>query len=370
MRSLSFVALCLLVPAVSAAEPFRLADGDRVVWLGNTLIEREQLGGWWELALTTRFPAARVVHRNLGWSGDTVFGHARAGFGSVADGYKHLVEHTLALKPTVLIIGYGRNESFEGAEKLPAFVNGLDKLLDQLEKTKARIVLLGPPRQADLGRPLPDPSRQNRHLRLYADAIREVAAKRGHRFVDLYDLLGDLAKARPAVTANGVHLTEAGYRWSAALLENELGLPERPRRLTLSLTPGGPAQEHTAAPLPLEPTRVVVPGLAAGRYTLWIDGKPAATAEAGGWAEGVAVATPEAGQVETLRREIIAKNELYFHRWRPQNVTYLFGFRKHEQGKNAREIPLFDPLVAAREATIAERVAPVAHRYALTVAGK
>jgi len=46
------------------------------------------------------------------------------------------------------------------------------------------------------------------------------------------------------------------------------------------------------------------------------------------------------------------KNELYFYRWRPQNETYLFGFRKHEQGKNAREVAEFDPLVAAAEAEI------------------
>ena len=55
-----------------------------------------------------------------------------------------------------------------------------------------------------------------------------------------------------------------------------------------------------------------------------------------------------------LRSAILAKNELYFHRWRPANNTYLFLFRKHEQGQNAKEIPLFDPLVAEREQEIAK----------------
>jgi hypothetical protein len=32
----------------------------------------------------------------------------------------------------------------------------------------------------------------------------------------------------------------------------------------------------------------------------------------------------------------------------------LFGFRKHEQGKNAEEVFAFDPLVAAEEKKIAE----------------
>ena len=55
---------------------------------------------------------------------------------------------------------------------------------------------------------------------------------------------------------------------------------------------------------------------------------------------------------EKLRRLIVEKNELYFHRWRPQNVTYLFGFRKHEQGNNAVEIPKFDPLIEVKEKEI------------------
>jgi hypothetical protein len=38
----------------------------------------------------------------------------------------------------------------------------------------------------------------------------------------------------------------------------------------------------------------------------------------------------------------INEKPLFFHRWRPANWTYLFGFRKHEQGRNAVEIPRFD----------------------------
>jgi len=53
-----------------------------------------------------------------------------------------------------------------------------------------------------------------------------------------------------------------------------------------------------------------------------------------------------------LRKAIIAKNLLFFHRWRPQNITYLTGFRKHEQGNNAVEIAQFDPLVAKAETEI------------------
>src|SRR5205823_738191 len=108
------------------------------------------------------------------------------------------------------------------------------------------------------------------------------------------------------------------------------------------------------APVQLGERVLCVKGLAPGRYTLTIDGKAVATASAAEWSAGVRIARgPDFLQAEKLRQEIVAKNELYFHRWRPQNETYLFGFRKHEQGKNAREIPMFDPLVVAREKEIA-----------------
>jgi hypothetical protein len=109
-----------------------------------------------------------------------------------------------------------------------------------------------------------------------------------------------------------------------------------------------------------------VTGLPPGSYTLSIDGKPAAAADAAEWAKGVGlVRGPEFEQSERLRRAVVAKDRLYFHRWRPQNETYLFGFRKHEQGQNAREVPQFDPLVAQKEAEIAKLRVPVAHTYEL-----
>ncbi len=304
MKALSSLTLSLVLLvslSARAAGEFKLDDGDRVVFLGSTLIEREQRYGWWELALTTRFPGRMITFRNLGWSGDTVFGESHVGFAytrtgtaTVAGGFKHLIEHTLYLKPTVLIIGYGANESFEGEKGLPRFVRGLNTLLDALASARARVVLLSPMRQGNMGAPLPDPALHNKDLRLYADAIRDVAQKRGAMFVDLYDLLGDPARVKGA-TENGIHLSSHGYRWSAPLLARGMGLPAAPRRDALS-----------------------------------------------------------AEQEEKLRKLIVAKNELYFHRWRPQNETYLFGFRKHEQGKNAREIPQFDPLIAAKEKEIVE----------------
>ncbi len=46
--------------------------------------------------------------------------------------------------------------------------------------------------------------------------------------------------------------------------------------------------------------------------------------------------------VEALRSTILKKNVWWFHRSRPANMAYVFGFRKREQGQNAVEIPQYD----------------------------
>jgi lysophospholipase L1-like esterase len=373
--------------AIHAAEPFELKDGDRVVFVGSTLIEREQRYAYWEMALTTHFPDRNITFRNLGWSGDTVFGEARAAFDPVPEGFRRLKDHVLALKPTVIILAYGTNESFEGEAGLPKFVEGLNTLLDTLAPAKARIVLLSPLRQEDLGRPLPDPATNNKNLALYSDAIRKVAEKRHARFVDLYEVLGDGSKKTPSapLTDNGIHLTAFGYWRAGAALEESLGL--KPPRLAVIVKNDGSVVQAQGAkaeqdktrplcyhvtsdrlPMPNMPDEspkgvafswgeqvVRVQGLPEGKYVLMIDGKPAATATAKGWdAEVILERGPEFDQVERLRKAVIEKNRLYFHRWRPQNETYLFGFRKQEQGQNAKEIPEFDPFVEKKEGEIAQ----------------
>jgi lysophospholipase L1-like esterase len=400
-----------LLSTSDAAPPFELVDGDRVVLIGGTLIERDQSHGYLETRLTRRYPNRSITFRNLGWSGDTVEGPSRARFGTTADGFKHLREHVLALKPTVVVIGYGANEAFEGRAGLPRFVQGLEKLLAMIEPTGARLVFLAPNRQEEFGPPLPYPAQHNADLALYRDALKAAAEKRGAPFVDLFELLPDSQKNglnRP-LTGNGIHFTAYGY-WKAAVAIEAALIPKtrviplpdeseplpavRPgfaaRLSEFQATPDGVRFQLLADMLPppqcleagyttVNPfDRVIrVSNLKPGLYALKIDGKPVATGRSGplssdtDWKSGVSVKQgPEFDQVEALRSAINAKNELYFYRWRPQNETYLFGFRKHEQGQNAREIPEFDPLVAAREAEIARLRVPVPHLYELTREGE
>jgi len=152
--------------------------------------------------------------------------------------------------------------------------------------------------------------------------------------------------SRPEATARGVHFEMTG---------RYLPAPRLPDGRSDGIKTG------------LTPLQLRFDGLPNGRYGLAIDGRPVASADAADWAKTYVTISrgPEDDQVERLRRAVVEKNRLYFYRWRPQNETYLFGFRKHEQGNNAREIPLFDPLVEREEREIARLRVPVSHVYDL-----
>ena len=261
---------------------FEFKDGDRLMLIGNTVIEREQRYGTFEPRLALALGDLKVSVRNLAWSGDTVFGHARSYFGPPEEGLQRLSDHLELLKPTVIMLCYGSEMAFER----------LGGLLIRKHAPGARMILVSPPPLENLPAPLPDQTDANKSLSSFRDALRKFATSQNTYFVDLFELMGGVPKAgltAQPLTENGVHYTRAGYEKLSAKLIEGLGL---------------------TAP---------------------------------------AIASAE---LEPITREVLHKDELFFNRWRPQNETYLFGFRKHEQGQNAREIPMFDPLIDQADSKI------------------
>lgn len=380
------------------AAPFDLRDGDCVVMIGSTWIEREAAESYLETRLTAAHPGRRITFRNLGWSGDTVWGHARAGFDTEVQGFERLVDHVKSLEPTVLVVGYGNVESFAGEAGLANFQAGLERLLDSLDQKQARLVFLSPTPHEHLPAPLPDATAHNRQLAEYGRTIGEFAARRRGQFVDLLKLL-ERPAGRAPLTDNGIHPTPYGYWHAAQAMAYALQTPSLSWRIDIDLSGGAlstagvrlhrlstssdgcqfeatdelltacPPPETTAASAAPDraPWRVLrVAGLAPGLYSLRVGGQAVAEATAQEWAQGMALNQgPQFEQVVALRQAIVEKNQLYFHRWRPQNDTYLFGFRKHEQGNNAVEVPQFDPLIAEQEQRIAELAVPRKHEFQL-----
>src|SRR3989442_3350420 len=103
--------------SVALGANFEFQDGDRVVLVGDTLIEREQLYGYIEQRLTVEFPNRNVTFRNLGWSADTPAGESRASFDfdKPGKGLQKLKDQLAAIRPTVVILGYGMASSLAGS---------------------------------------------------------------------------------------------------------------------------------------------------------------------------------------------------------------------------------------------------------------
>jgi putative heme-binding domain-containing protein len=307
--------------SVRAAEPFEIKDGDHVLFLGDTLLEREGTYGYLETRMHEQFPNRHFIVRNLAFSADTPLGWSRASFDPAAKGLDRLKEQLDLVKPTVVFLGYGMAASLQeitdragdptlnpdpvryGTEPMSAarFERELGQLMDTIvEMNKAnggaevRFVLLAPIHHEDLRKfkpGLPDPAVHNKLVEQYSNVIKDLAQKRGAVFAQF-------GEHPVPQTENGIHLTNSGYQTWALDIGDQLGW-ERNK----SAEPVGPS--------------------------------------------GQIVQTPSA-----LRAAVIHKNALFFYRWRPANSTYLFGFRKHEQGQNAKEIPEFDPLIDAADAEI------------------
>ena len=307
----AFCSLLLLGLSAQANPPFELRDGDRVLFLGDTFFEREGDYGHIEARLTAAFPDRNVTFRNLSWAGDTPMGRARASFDwnkAEAEWLKRVQEQVALVKPTVAFLSYGMTAALEaGVAGIPKFSDDMIKLMETVEEAsgqKVRFVLLGPT-PCELW--APNAGRNNIALLLYDVALAEVAAERQAVFVPLVDAWPEMAQDNPSRihqrTDDGLHVNPLGQNVLAVWLEHRL--------------------------------------------------------------LGISTRQPERA-AEVLRAAIRKKNELFFHRWRPANWTYLFGFRKHEQGRNAVEIPQFDPLIAEWEARIA-RLRDLKHQDAATV---
>jgi len=307
-RPLATLAACLAalltaaaLRAATAPAPFELRDGDRVAFVGDGLVEGEQFHGWIELMLTARFPDRTITFRNLGWSGDTPAGDSRFGLSLLQadrepadEGWNQLVKQLEDAKPTVVFAAYGMASSFDGPAGLAKFTPSYTRLLDTVERVApgARVVLVSPLRHENLGAPWPDPAAHNAQLAAYAKVVAELAAERRTGHIPLFETLAARPPAAP-LTHNGIQPTPEGYRALAETFEQAL----------FGIAP------------------------------------------AGAWRTSP--------QAEPLRQAIIRKNEWFFHRSRPANMAYIFGFRKREQGKNAAEVLQFDEHIAAEEKRIA-----------------
>ena len=211
------------VCAASSTAALELKADDHIAIIGNTLADRFQFDGYLETLVYANHPQAKLVFRNLAVSGDEVVKRARSEDFGTPDEWLERV------KADVILAFFGFDESFKGPAGLPQFKEDLDKYLKETlaknfsGKGAPRIVLFSPVANEKLADPnYPDPTANNANIKLYAEAMREVAAANHVQFVDLFEpsqkLYAEGAAKHQPLTINEIHLSEDGDKALAPII--------------------------------------------------------------------------------------------------------------------------------------------------------
>jgi len=393
-------------PAANA-QAFYLKSGDTVVFYGDSITEQNYYNQWVELYTVTRFPAMRVHFFGEGVGGDRVSG----GGGGPID--QRLQRDVFPHKPTVVTVMLGMNDgSYQATtSKIEGdYVSGYQHLLESLRANApgARLTLLGPSPYDEVTRALMFPGGYNAVMEHFAGIDRGLAQKYGALFIDLNaPVVAAIDKAEaadpdiaPLLLPDRVHPDPLAHWVMAAALLKGWNAPALVSSVTIDGRAGKVAAAENAAvtgveqnggtlrwtatenalPLPLNPGNantallekltgieeelnresLTVNGLAAGLYTISIDGKPLGHFTAADLAAGVNLAaygTPmrhQADEVSWLVRDRDEANYIHL-RMRIRNAAM--------GGPEGSDV--LDGFENSLEDSIYEKAAPMPHVFEL-----
>ncbi len=387
-HSFGLVLVASLAIARSAmAGDFLIRDGDRVVFLGDSITEQRLYTTYIEAYALTRHPNWKLSFRNVGWGGDTSWLRQRAHpderqlFAADEASQQKMVESSvgsglkrdvLPLKPTVVTVKFGMNDhSYQPFREdiFRAYTRSQTEIAKVLTASGARVALLTPQPIEDK-RPDPDKDVRNMSLRNFSDGLKEVANKGGAKFVDQFDpymaiMLRERGTNPTAVIGGGdaIHPGPAGQTIMAWAVLKGLGAGALVSRAEIDASAqkvvaaqgcrvnnlkvaGGiigfdrlddslpmPIDARAESALKLAPIlqdlnryELRVTGLKDGLYEMTIDGEVVGRTSGEDLAKGHNFATtsgPITKQAQKVLALIVRKNDLFFARWR--NVQ-LFGF--------------------------------------------
>ena len=295
---LAAILVAVSAPVLGAPEPFfKPDDVVALVGGGDMALMRDHPGI--ELLVRQQRDLSGVRFRILAQEGDTVFEQFRD------LNFPSWEEQLGKVGATVVIAQFGRMESLAGTERLPEFITAYEALLNRFATRGRRLVIMSPmalgPPPSGAGAPT-DREARLEAIEGYATAQRELASRRGWRFVDL-----TLRNEKACSRADGSHSRRSSCLVLLLRMDSET----------------------------------------VGRST-W-------TGE--GCAASIHVPSPADGQ---------RKNTLWFHYWRPQNWAFLAGDRTEQPSSRDHrdptkrwfpaEMETWLPLVEAKEKEIQKMI--------------
>ena len=391
--------------ALAGQSDFKLRNGDRVLFYGDSITEQHLYTNYVETFVVTRFPDLNVHFRNTGVGGDRVTG------GWAGDIKTRMPRDFYAYRPTVATIMLGMNDGSyrpfnEGDFK--TYADGYTNIVAGIKRNDpgCRLFLIQPSPFDDVTRaPNWDPG-YNSVLQNYGQFVKELAAKNGFEAVNLNEpLVADLQKAdqpeskdaqqlipdrvHPAPPFQLLMAEQILKAWNAPATVTDVAIDFAKRSVTkadnskVNLTEGLEwTQLDGSLPFPLkmddklvalamkssdfvdslDREMLTVTGLPANTYDLKIDGKTVGTFTKEQLEAGINLAvidTPMVDQARKVEDLTGLHNSVFMMRWRNVQMPWA------DEPKLGAAMGKFE---AAEEAVVAmqrDEAKPLIHTYRL-----
>lgn len=248
----SVVILIFLSCNNSQKTAIRINKGAHIILIGNNLGSRMMNYGFFETEMHVRYPDSLLYIRNMCDGGETAGFRPHSGrknpwafpgsekyqtelaTNSESEGHFETPDQWLTRhKADIIIAFFGYNESFQGAAGLENFKSELDSFVRYTLNQKyngisaPQLALVTPIAFQDLSTKmdLPDGKKENENLSIYAEAIKQIAAKNNVHVIDAYTPTREwFVNSNEQLTIDGAQLNSDGYsKFSELLADNTFG---------------------------------------------------------------------------------------------------------------------------------------------------
>ncbi len=371
----AIVALALLGQA-NGEEPFYLNGGETIVFFGDSITQNGQYVNYVEAFLLTRFPEKQFRVINHGISSETVSGTSEPDHDPRRpDAHPRFARDVAAWKPDVVVACFGMNDGnyhpFD-EERFAKYQAGVQKLIDRVrdEARAKKLTILTPPPYDPYRRTVLDPMAKSfgykfayigydDTLRRYSDWLTtlhqpNVLVADDHAAIGAHVLKRRENLVSFSVSPDAIHPDATGHwlmaqtlllAWQAPAVAAEAAIDAKSLQVRL-----GEVRElkrdagsiefawRSTLPLPVDPQwdrksieleriserlnryRLVVAGLAPGRYQLTADGKKVGEASHDELAAGLDLNRypefPTVAQARDVLKRLAARNGAIYSAWR------------------------------------------------------
>src|SRR5690606_7485810 len=248
-RKFSLVALILsaaiFFQCTSDGDKLQIKRGSRIFLIGNNLPSRMMSYGFFETEMHLRYPGGRLFIGNMGDGGSTPGFRPHSGRNapwafpgaekfrtelarrSGSEGHLETEDEWMKrLGADIVVAFFGYNESFAGPEGVDNYKGELEAFIHHTFSQKyngdtTQRAIVSPIAFEDLSDryDLPDGTKENENLRIYTEAMKEVAERNNVLFVDAFNPSKKwYADSKEPLTIDGFQLNEEGYKKFAVFL--------------------------------------------------------------------------------------------------------------------------------------------------------